>query len=142
MRLDGLDGANPVAALHGGGPVLVGDPAEIPAASPAQPGEFVSLFGTGFGLTIPSVEAGKIPSNVPRLTDGQAVLASEVTITIGGIAVPPEDIFYAGVAPCCAGLDQLVVKVPSAAPAGNLPVEAAIGGVSTPSGPYIIVQGP
>ena len=109
-------GKNPIAALHGGGPEEVGDPNEVSGATPADRGEFISLFATGFGPTDP------------------------VSVTIGGLPVPDQDVLYAGVAPCCAGLYQLVVKVPDNAPDGNLAVVATVGGVSTPDGPYVTVM--
>jgi uncharacterized protein (TIGR03437 family) len=59
---------------------------------------------------------------------------------IGDIAVPPEDVPYVGISPCCAGLYQLVFKIPSNAPDGNLPVSFTVGGVSTPHGPYVTVK--
>ena len=78
--------------------------------------------------------AGEIPGR-------QAELSTEdVQVTIGGVRVPREDIFYIGVAPCCAGLYQLVVRVPPNAPSGNLPVTIEIGGRSSPEGPYVAVQ--
>ena len=42
----------------------------------------------------------------------------------------------------CAGLYQFVVRIPLNAPDGDLPVEAAVMGVSTPSGPFVTVSGP
>ena len=140
--VNNLDGNNPIAALHGGGPGLVGEPGLIPgvAFTPAQPNEFVSFFGTGFGRTNPALESGQIPSQALPDSQGVANLVNEVTFTIGGIAVPPADVFYAGTAPCCAGLQQFVVRVPPNAPDGDLGVTATVDGVSTPSGPFITVK--
>ena len=137
-------GHNPIVALHGGGPGLVGESGLIPGVTftPAQPNEFVSFFGTGFGPTDPALESGQIPSQALPNSQGVADLTNEVTFTIGGIAVPPEDVFYAGAAPCCAGLLQFVVRVPPNAPDGNLGVVATVGGVSTPDGPFITVMQP
>ncbi len=129
------DGRNPLAALHGGGPGLVGAPGAIPGLTltPAEPGEVVTLFGTGFGATEPPLEAGRIPG-------GAAELASAVSLAIGGIAVPPEDVFYAGAAPCCAGLYQFTVRVPPGLSDGDAPVMANVRGVSTPAGPFLAVR--
>lgn len=129
------DGRNPIAALHGGGPDLLGPSGLFPGVSttPAKPGEFVSLFATGLGPTNPPFAAGQIPGDVAPITGA-------VSVSIGGIPLPPEDVFYAGVAPCCAGLYQLVVKVPERAPDGDLPAIVSVDGVSTPPGPYVAVQ--
>ncbi len=134
------NGRNPVAALHGGGPALAGAPGLLPGAvfTPAAPGEYVTLFGTGFGATEPPLEAGRIPARA--LPDGLARLADTVSFTFDGIAVPPEDVYYAGAAPCCAGLYQLTVRVPPALPDGDAPVIAAVQGVSTPAGPFLTVR--
>ena len=253
----------PIAALHGGGPDVVGDPNVVPGATgPAQPGEFISLFATGFGPTIPALEAGEIPQIKLPDSFGQARVTGDVSsITIGGIPLNPDvagevfshifslmydlltfqpssasllvgvqaqsgrqggqhlmgeketkpfqltfngllkvdfqgsrvtsdgglilvrrlkqtlgtlrptpgtavglritcvrgasscilcerDVrignsgFYIGTAPCCAGLYQLVVKVPDNAPDGDLPVVVTIDGVSTPEGPFVTVQAP
>ena len=135
-------GVNPAAALHGGGPGLVGEPGLLPGAAftPAEPGETVSFFGTGFGATDPPLAAGEIPLRALPQSNGRARLIDEVSFSIGGIAVPAADVLYAGSAPCCAGLQQFMVKIPENAADGNLPVTAEIGGVSTPAGPYITVK--
>ncbi len=65
---------------------------------------------------------------------------NEAAFAIDGIPVPSEDVLYAGAAPCCAGLQQFVVKIPDSASDGNLPVRAIVGGVPTPAGPYVTVR--
>jgi uncharacterized protein (TIGR03437 family) len=135
--VNNVDGVNPIAAIHGG------DGPPIDQAAPAAPGEFISLFATGFGPTDPLFEAGEIPEReFPG--GGQAGITGEVSVTIGGLPVrrEPEVFFYAGVAPCCAGLYQLVVEVPPTAPDGNLPVVVTVNGISSPNGPYIRVARP
>ena len=128
-----LDGRNPLVALHGGGPNLAGAPDLGAAYTPAEPGEFVTLFGTGFGVTEPPLETGQIPGAAVRL-------ANAVAFTFGGIAVPPQDVLYRGASPCCAGLYQFTVRVPADVPDGNATVTAVVQGVSTPQGPYLTVR--
>lgn len=135
--VNNADGENPIAALHGGGPDLIGAAGSLTGVvtTPAQPGEFVSLFATGFGPTDPLFEAGEIPGAAAPVT-------GQVSATVAGIALSTSDILYVGVAPCCTGLYELVLKVPENAPDGNLPVTVVINGVSTPPGPFIAVEGP
>ncbi len=135
-------GANPIAALHGGGPDAVADPAVFPGLRAAEPGEFISLLATGLGPTDRPVQAGEIPATVLPDSFGQARLTNPIVITIGEIPVPEGDVFYAGTAPCCAGLYQIVVKVPPSAPDGNLEVIASVAGVSTLPGPFVTVKSP
>ena len=61
------DGRNPVVALHGGGPALVGPPGAVAGAvlTPAAPGEIVTLFGTGFGPTEPAWRPVGFPESKP-----------------------------------------------------------------------------
>ena len=128
------NGRNPIAALHGGGPDRAGPADLFPGVTtPAQPGEFVSLFATGLGPTRPQFEAGEIPGQVASVT-------GNVSVSIDGAVAPPGDLFYAGVAPCCAGLYQVVVKIPDNASNGNLPVVLSVDGVATPAGPFIAVS--
>ena len=134
--LSNLDGRNPLVALHGGGPALVGAPGLLPGAefTPAEPGEFVTLFGTGFGVTQPPLATGQIPGAAVKLPH------DAVAFTFGGIAVPPQDVLYAGVSPCCAGLYQFTVRVPPNLPDSDAPVTATVNGVSTPQGPFLTVR--
>ncbi len=136
------DGVNPIVAQHGGGPGLVGEQGLLPGDefTPAEPGEFVSFFGTGFGATDPPLATGEIPMRALAESNGLAPLVNETVFSINGIPIPPDDVLYAGAAPCCAGLQQFTVKIPDSAPDGNLPVQAIVNGVPTPSGPYITVR--
>lgn len=130
------DGMNPIAALD-----LDFNLVGQPSANPAAPGEIISLFATGFGATNPSFEAGQIPQVVNPANPIASVTAN-TTVSIGGIQLPPEDVFYVGVAPCCAGLYQLVVRVPASLNTGNHQVIVTVGGVATPAGPFIAVERP
>ena len=135
--VNNADGRNPLVALHGGGPDLVGAPGLLPGAefTPAAPGEVVTLYGTGFGPTEPAIAAGRIPGAAANLTNA-------VAFAVGGMAVPPEDVLYAGASPCCAGLYQFTVRLPADVPDGDATVTATVQGVSTPEGPYLTVRRP
>ena len=136
-----LEGTDPIAATHLSG-ALVGDPSLGAAFTPAEPGEYISLYGTGFGATDPPVPAGAIPLFfLPEGLNGAAsVPPGSASLTIGGL--PPDDLAYVGVSPCCAGLYQVVAKVPANAPDGDQQVVLTINGVASPVGPFITVRKP
>jgi len=116
-----------IAAQHGDGSFrYLADPSVVPGATPAKPGQWVVLYGTGFGPTEPVYQAGEIAG-------GPARLREPFTISIGGITLRPEDIYYAGLSPgSISGLYQFNVRVPETAPEGDVPVEVRIGGYTTP----------
>lgn len=139
-QFGGGNGANPIATLLGGGPTVIAPTGLFEGAGPAPAGEFVSFFATGLGVTDPFLQAGEIPQNVlPAGTLSR--LTAPFSLTIGGMAVPPEDVFFVGAAPCCAGLYQITARVPASLPTGNHEVIATVGGVSTPEGPFVPVLG-
>ncbi len=141
--LNNSNGRNPIVALHDGGG-LVGAPGLILwlPFTPAEPGEFIILYGTGFGATDPPLAAGEIPRTVYADNPSTPLATTDVRVSFGGMEVAPEDILYIGGTPDGAGLYQLVVKVPDAAPDGELPVTLTIDGVSSPQGPFVAVQAP
>ena len=95
---------------------------------PAQPGEIVSIFGTGFGPTSPATPAGQLVSAAPLSG------ASPLQVTIGGV---PASLQLAGiVAP---GEYQLNVTIPQLAD-GDQPIVATVGGLSTQTGLAIPVK--
>jgi len=117
------------AAVHLSG-VGVGSAGLIAGGNfaPAQPGETIQLFGTGFGPTNPPAPAGKILS-VP------APLANNVTVTIGGL---PAAVTFAGLSGN--GLDQLNVTVPAGLPDGDAAVVATVAGTSTQANLFLTIQ--
>jgi uncharacterized protein (TIGR03437 family) len=116
-----------IAALVAGTSTVIASPSVVQGARPARPGEILSLFGTGFGETGPSVPAG-------QLDPGIANLNNPITVTIGGVTLSPSDVLYAGLSPgSISGLYQINVRVPSSTPAGDIPVTITIGGFQTAS---------
>lgn len=131
-----------VAAIHDDAVNRVG-PADlmIPGVTttPARPGEWLTVYGTGFGATDPPTAAGEIPESteeVLRQLASHKENPGNVQATIGGITA---NVYWVGGAPCCAGLNQLIVQVPESAPAGELPLVVTIDGVSSPEGPFLAV---
>lgn len=119
-------GSSSIAARHSSDNSIVADPAVVPGATPAKPGEWIVLYGTGFGPTEPVYQAGEIPDRAARLRE-------PFTISIGGIVLRPDDIYYAGLSPgSISGLYQFNVRVPETAPTGDVPVEVRIAGYTTP----------
>lgn len=96
---------------------------------PAQPGEILSIFGTGFGPTSPATAPGKIVSGAAPLLD-----MSQLHITIGGV---PATVQFAGIV--AAGEYQLNVTVPQTAD-GDQALVAIIGGFSSQTGLAIPVK--
>jgi uncharacterized protein (TIGR03437 family) len=109
------------AAVHADG---------VPVTSrPAQPGEVLVIFGSGFGPTAPAVVAGQMVTTAAALAD-----PSQLHIRIGGV---PVNVLYAGMV--AAGEYQFNVVVPALAD-GDQPITADIGGVATQSGVSIPIK--
>ena len=85
--------------------------------SPAERGQAITIWATGLG-PVP------FPEDVaPQAGD----VAAAVSVTIGG---RPAAKLYSGRAPCCSGVDQVVVTVPNDAPLGCwVPLQITAGGV-------------
>jgi uncharacterized protein (TIGR03437 family) len=123
-----------IAAEEASTGTLVADSSVVTGAAPANPGDIVSLFGTGFGAVSPAVAAG-------QLATGMASLTNSVTVAIGGTTLAAADVLYAGLSPgSISGLYQFNVRIPSTAPSGEVPVTITIGGVQTQSGVTIPIQ--
>jgi len=123
-----------IAAEQAGTASIVADSAVVAGALPAKAGDIVSLFGTGFGDTNPSLTAG-------QLATGMATLVNSITVTIGPTKLAPSDILYAGLSPgSISGLYQFNVRIPSTASSGPVPVTISIGGAQTQAGATIPIQ--
>lgn len=123
-----------IAARFPNSTTIVARPTVVPGAQPAKPGDIITLYGTGFGPTTPSYNAGDIPAAAASITN-------PVSVSIGGITLAASDVSYAGLSPqSISGLYQLNVRVPANAPDGDLPVVATVAGVSTQTGATIPVQ--
>jgi uncharacterized protein (TIGR03437 family) len=119
-----------VAAIHNGSSLpngssalpagtLIAPPGEFPGLTtvPAQPGENVSIFATGFGQPATPI--------TNQLT-GTGALLTNPSITIGGL---PATVTFAGLV--TAGEYQFNVVIPPNAPNGDLPLIATYQGNTT-----------
>ncbi len=126
-------GQNAIAAINALTGAYIGAPGLISGANftPANPGDYLTIFATGFGDTNPSFGPGVLPNMSAQIT-------SPFTISFGGVTLDPSDILYAGVTQN-AGVYQVNIQVPANVPAGDQPFIITIGGVASPSGGYITV---
>jgi uncharacterized protein (TIGR03437 family) len=100
--------------------------------SPAEPGEVIILWGTGFGATNPAAPTGTVvPTTATYLT------ASPVTVTVGGIAA---QVYGAALTSGNVGLYQVAIQIPAGLANGDYAVIASISGSSSPATTLITVQ--
>jgi len=98
--------------------------------APAQPGETIILWGTGFGATTP-------PAPVGQATPPNQYSVNGVTVSIGGQAAT---VLGTALSPGSAGLYQVAVTVPASLANGDYPVMATVAGVLSPAGVKLTVQ--
>jgi uncharacterized protein (TIGR03437 family) len=95
---------------------------------PAQPGEVIELFGSGFGPTNPPLPSG-------QLTSQTLPLAASPGVSIGGVAATVNT-----AALLSPGFYQLTVTVP-AVPSGNQPVQGQTSGFQSVGNVSLACQG-
>ena len=93
----------------------------ISPKSPAKPGDWVILYATGLGQTVPPVIYGEVPTAAAEIDQ-----IAEFQLMLDGVAVDKSRIYYAGVAPYFAGLYQINLKLPRSA-GKNPEIRIAIG---------------
>jgi len=99
--------------------------------SPAKPGDWVILYATGLGQTIPPVIYGEVPTSAAEIEQ-----MSEFELTLDGVAVDKSRVYYAGLAPYFAGLYQINLKLPRS----NPEIRIAIGKQESVTGVRLPVQ--
>ena len=115
-----IDSAGHIAALHA-------DYTLVNSDNPAQAGETILLYGTGFGPTNPV-------SPTAQLVSAAAPLANSAQVTIGGTAAT---VSYAGLVE--PGTYQFNVVVPSVS-SGDVAVIATVAGATTQTGILVTVR--
>ncbi len=128
------NGNNPVAATDAITNVGIAAVTLFPGSGyqPAQAGEYITVYGTGFGATNPAVAPGVFPPALAQATGA-------VQVFLNGQALPAANILYAGITPSSPGLYQLDFQIPPGAPNGDLSLVIQIGGIPSPPGAYITV---
>jgi uncharacterized protein (TIGR03437 family) len=106
----------------------------ITSIAPAHPGDYVTLFATGLGQTIPPVAYRELPTTaafIQQMSTFQAIL--------DGAPLDAGYILYAGVAPGFAGLYQINLQLPDSVGA-NPEIRVGVGGKMSPPGLLLPVQ--
>jgi uncharacterized protein (TIGR03437 family) len=105
------------------GVVTHADGSEVTSASPAQAGETLTLFGTGFGPTIPTRPEGFAVPAAPAY-----LLTDPATVQLGAVSLTPSNAFAW---PGAVGVDVIQFVVPAGLPSGaNSPLTVTIGGTA------------
>jgi len=100
---------------------------------PAKPGEYIVLWGTGFGPTTPATPVGTL---VPASATPYYVVTVP-SLTLNG---QPMTYYATALTSTFAGLYQVVAQVPASMPDGDWPLIATIGGVPSPAGVLLTVK--
>ncbi len=124
VRVNNLESSEP-ALVYPFSPGLFGvarhtDGMLVTREVPARPGEWIMFFGTGYGPTSPLMLSGALAPLEPLWMDYM------IEARIGETLLPREDIYYWGLAPGYAGLYQFNLRIPVAAPAGDLEVQVKV----------------
>ena len=131
FSLDG-SGKGQAAAVNFTGGVING------SAHQASAGQFVELYGTGFGQTNPPGQDGTI-NPVPSAGTPSPIISTLPTATVGGKTA---NVTFAGGAPGSpAGVIQINIVIPAGLSAGSQPVVLQFGGAQTQTGITVAVSG-
>ena len=95
----------------------------VSQSHPAHRGDYVSLFVTGAGLTVPWAD-GQVQTNPPF-----PVLPTPPVVKIGGIECPVQ--YAGGAAGLVSGVAQINVLIADTVPSGLQPVTVAVGDASS-----------
>ena len=106
----------------------------VTATTPSRPGEWVILWATGLGSVAPPTTYGKLPPEAASLEK-----IGDFRVLLDGVAVTPERVGYAGLAPGYAGLYQINLRLPASAPV-NPEVRIAIGDDISPPNLHLSVS--
>jgi uncharacterized protein (TIGR03437 family) len=110
------------------------DNSVIAPGSPAQAGETIVVYACGLGRTQPNPAPGAIPQNPAAIQR-----RSDLKVYLGGTAIDPARIQYAGLTPGSAGLYQINLVLPDSLET-DPEIRVAIADQSSPAGLKLAVQ--
>jgi uncharacterized protein (TIGR03437 family) len=116
-----------ISAIHANG-------SAITTSHPAQPGETVLIYGTGWGQTTPPAVNGQASAVPAPLAD-----LKDFKVLVNGAPLPAASVLYAGLVPQWPGLYQVKLQLPKSVTA-NPEIRIAIGDQSSPAGLKLPVQ--
>ena len=108
----------------------------IPGTRPTRPGEVITVYGLGFGNTVPPVVAGQAAPTSPLAE----VPSSTKRVFFGGSALlpgVPQDASFVGLTPTLVGLYQINVVVPENSPKGDVPIRVQF---DTSASPFALIS--
>jgi len=113
----------------------IGTPGLIAGVSftPAKPGDVLTIYGTGFGVTSPVFPSGELP-------DRAGPTVEKARVSLGLVDLADTDVLYCGAAPFLAGVYQLNSRVPANLPDGDYPLMLRLGNAATPSGGLLTIR--
>jgi uncharacterized protein (TIGR03437 family) len=118
-----------IAAPAGAIPGITTHPAKV-----ADPGGLVILC-TGLGATTPGGVTGAASLDALRYA------TTYPTVLVGGQAVSPSNVVFAGLSPQFVGVNQVNVFLAAGTPTGNaVPLQLQVGGITTPNTVTIAVS--
>ena len=109
------------------------------ASRPARANDVLIIFLNGLGPVTPPIEDGRNSFDPDGFHLRTAV--TQPTVTIGGAAIPPPNVVFAGLAPEFVGLNQINLIVPPGLAAnGAAPIVITSGNVSSRGDVTIAVE--
>jgi uncharacterized protein (TIGR03437 family) len=104
---------------------------EVTSANPASPGDLITSYAYGLGITVPAVTDGAL------VTQCCPAPAATVSVTVGGL---PAEVLFAGLIPGLVGTYQVNCAVPAGL-LGNQPVIFTADGIASPPVTIPLVAG-
>jgi uncharacterized protein (TIGR03437 family) len=102
------------------------------ALTPAQKGNYITIYASGLGAVSPVIKEGAVPPVSPL-----SVASGTVTADVGGV---PASVLYAGLAPGYPGLYQVNLTVPANAPSGTTLLLLYVNGKPSQAGATIQIR--